>query len=138
MTAKENWIWMPHPAHFICGERCGFKLATYVGNYIVSTVGEYLPDETVREVHANVRGITLDGVGDERLFDFIKKCGYFDIGVHRKYETMVFHSKKSEEKNQCCPYLCDIEKGEVDFHGCNDSTEAYENHMRLCNKWCDK
>jgi hypothetical protein len=39
-----NWVWMRHPAHFIGAGDCQFFLATYVGTYIVSTVGERLSD----------------------------------------------------------------------------------------------
>jgi len=51
---KENWIWMPHPAHFIAGDKCRFKLATYVGKYIVSTVGELWPDRDTRRIFAEI------------------------------------------------------------------------------------
>lgn len=35
---EENWVWMPHGGHFILGHMCRFRLNTYVGKYIVSTV----------------------------------------------------------------------------------------------------
>lgn len=54
---KEDWIWMPHPAHFICSDHCRFVLATYVGGYIVSTVGEHVPDSATREIIAESRGV---------------------------------------------------------------------------------
>src|SRR5919106_127620 len=44
--------WFGHAAHFICGRWCRFHLATQVGDYLVSTVGEYWPEHDVREIHA--------------------------------------------------------------------------------------
>ena len=111
---KENWIWMPHAGHFICGHRCQFKLNTYVGKYIVSTVGE-LP---------------------EILKEYIKDGDYMSqfqtIGCDRYYETMVFKAVKSKFK--CCPY--EQNSGEyVDFEGYNTAEEAYKGHLKMCNKW---
>ncbi len=88
--SKADWVWMPHPAHFICARDCRFHLATKVGDFIVSTVGELLPDSAVREIYAECRSITLEGEGDARLTDWMTKAGYEDIGYQRKYETMVF------------------------------------------------
>jgi hypothetical protein len=59
--AVDEWIWMPHPAHFIGAYKCSFRLATCVGDWIVSTVGEYKPQNEIVE-----------------------------LGYLRKYETMVF------------------------------------------------
>ena len=103
---KTKWIWMPHPGHLIVARDCKFSLNTYVGKYIVSTVGEYLPDYQVREIFAESRGITLVGKGEARLADYMKKIGYETIGSDRKYETMVFHAKKSDDK--CCPFRMNI------------------------------
>ena len=45
---------MPHAGHFILGRECQFRLNTYVGKYIVSTVGELWNDRQIREIHASV------------------------------------------------------------------------------------
>ena len=37
---KSKWVWMPHPGHFMLGDECKFRMTTYVGKYLVSTVGE--------------------------------------------------------------------------------------------------
>lgn len=74
---KENWIWMPHAGHFCGSIDCRFRMNTYVGSYIVSTVGEYFP------------GSNRTGKPEE-------------IGMNRLYETMVFKARKST--NKCCPY----------------------------------
>jgi hypothetical protein len=100
-------IWMPHAAHFICGDRCSFKLATYSNGYIVSTVGEY-----------RASYISPD---------------YETIGSGRLYETMVFKAKKSKE-NLCCPYV--IESGmSIDFAGYNTPEDATKGHHALLKKW---
>jgi len=61
---KNKWIWMPHAGHFLLGNKCQFRLNTYVGKYIVSTVGEYLPDEGIREIFNKTRNLELQGIGD--------------------------------------------------------------------------
>jgi hypothetical protein len=44
--------WFGHAGHFICAEWCRFHLCTQVGPYLISTVGEYVPDAPVREILA--------------------------------------------------------------------------------------
>jgi len=129
---KENWIWMGHPAHFCAANRCGFSLATYVGGYIVSTLGEYVPDAPVREILAQSRNIILEGRGDVREADWMKKVGYEEIGSGRTYETMVF--KAIKQNSICCPYeiLC---SEQLDFEGYNSAEEATKGHYKMCKKW---
>jgi hypothetical protein len=131
---KNLWVWMPHAGHFILGNECRFRLNTYVGKYIVSTVGEYLPDEGVREIYASSRGIPLEGRGEYRRADYMRKIGYEEIGCGRKYETMVFKAHKTKDK--CCPYA--MTSGELDFKGYNTPENAFAGHMKLCRKWSKK
>src|SRR4051812_36676664 len=106
MSDRSEWVWMPHPAHFICARDCRFHLATWVGNYIVSTVGDYEPDSVTREILAQSRGVTLEGRGDARRADYARKIGYEDIGHGRKYETFVFPAKaRPSTEKQCCLYM---------------------------------
>jgi len=132
---REKWVWMPHAGHFILGYKCQFRLNTYVGKYIVSTVGEYLPDSQVREILAKSRGVTLEGKGDEREADYMNKIGYEEIGYKRIYETMVFRAEKSIY--HCCPYRMMVSE-EMDFRGYNTAADAYNGHLRLCKKWSKK
>jgi hypothetical protein len=111
---KRDWIWMPHPAHFICAYRCQFRLATYVGKYIVSTIGEMEYPKEIRKALGK------------------KEKEWEDIGYDRKYETMVFKAKKSE--HECCPYEIIVSQ-EVDFAGYNTAGEAYKGHLKMCRKW---
>ncbi len=106
---KENWVWMPHAAHFIGADRCRYRLATYVGGYIVSTIGDYFP------------------MGASQLEK---------IGFDRMYETYVF--KAGEVALECgCKYK-PTSWQEIDSRGSNCPNEAYENHIIMCNKWAKK
>jgi hypothetical protein len=123
---KDKWIWMPHPAHFIGGKYCQFKLATYVGKYIVSTVGEWEKDEIDRKFD---RPETEEGKSRFKL-----------INGYGAYETMVFEAKKRKENDknyQCCFYEIIVEKM-VDEKRYKTATEAYRSHLKLCNKWSKK
>lgn len=132
---KQNWVWMPHPGHLIVSRDCRFHLNTYVGGYVVSTVGEYFPDSSVREIFAKSRGIVLEGQGDARDADYMKKIGYEDIGSGRKYETLVFKAKKGFE--ECCPFNPKSWL-EVDGDGYNSASDAYKGHLKLCAEWAKK
>jgi hypothetical protein len=123
---------MPHAAHLIVADDCRFHLATWVGGHIVSTVGEWLPDESVRERLALSRGIELRGRGDARRADFLKRLGYEEIGAGRRYETMVFPAKANP--GSCCRYVA-AEFHELDTGCYNDALAAYEGHLALCDAW---
>lgn len=134
----ENWVWMPHPGHFICAQDCRFHLNTYVGGYIVSTVGELEPDMGVREIKARVRGIVLEGIGDARRADAMKKLGWDSIGCDRTYETMVFKARRGPkgQKEDCCPWR--QSGSSLDFAGYNDAESARKGHLKLCKKWASR
>ena len=102
---KEDWLWMPHPGHFICAYDCRFRLNTYVNGFIVSTVGE----------------LVLNGKIEE-------------IGSGRLYETMVFKAKKSTHIC-CPYEAVFSGDNEIDFDGYNTPEEAYEGHLNMCEKW---
>jgi len=105
---KKDWIWMPHAAHFCCGSRCQFVLATYVGGYIVSTVGE---------MSSSIKGKEYETVSR----------GYL-------YETEVFKAKK--QKLTCCPYGIILKGGYgVEQRKYNTPSAATKGHMELCEKW---
>lgn len=105
---RADWVFMPHAGHFIGGNFCHFRLNTFVGKYIVSTVGE---------------------------LQFSEKDGIKEIGMNRKYETMVFRARKS--RRICCPYEISVNK-EVDFRGYNTASDATKGHIELCEKWSKK
>ncbi len=114
---KSDWIWMPHAGHFICADRCQFRMNTYVNGYIISTVGE-LPKK-----------YPDDGSGFE------------DIGFERKYETMVFHAiprNTTDMDWQCCPYEAATSGGDLDMAPYNTATDAYKGHIKMCEKYDNK
>ena len=137
MSDRADWVWMPHAGHLIVGNDCRFHLTTCVGafRFIVSTVGDYLPDSMVRDILAESRGVALEGRGDDRLADYMKKIGYETVGFDRKYETMVFKAVSAE--NGCCPWA--QESGEhLDMRGYNSPDDAAKGHLELCEEWAAK
>ncbi len=137
-AGRQSWLFMPHAGHFICGSNCRFHLNTYVNGWIVSTVGEYLPDSAVREVLAKCRGIKLEGKGDSRERDWLSKSGFEKIGLDRLYETMVFRAVTSEYSGfSCCPKVPETGNS-VDFEGYNLPGDAATGHDKMCLKWAER
>jgi len=136
---KDKWIWMPHAGHFILGNKCRFHLNTYVGKYIVSTVGELWNDADIRRIYAGIYDKEWYAKnqfkkGDNFDSAYFEKFGYEELGIERTYETMVFRAKKSEHK--CCPY--ERIAGEIDFDGYKSADDAYSGHLKMCKKWANK
>ena len=135
-----NWKWFGHAAHLIVGNKCCFHLATKVGKYLVSTVGEYWPERAVREIHAQaydpawleanrqLKGDTFDSA-------YFKRFGYETIGCDRKYETFVFKAGAPCKAKDCDCGLPAIAGSEIDTLAANDAKAATQNHMKLCKKW---
>lgn len=136
---RELWEWFGQAGHFICGRDCQFHLATRVGPWWVSTVGEYLPDSTSWDSLAqHLKGETLEGRGDFRRADFLKKVGYVEIGCGRLYETMVFKvgSDTCEIEGCTCEGQPEIQSySELDSDAYNDARSARDGHIRMCEKW---
>ena len=70
---KENWKWFGNAGHLCISQYCRFHLCTKIGKYLISTVGEYLPSQSSQEIIASSKGFTLEGRGDSRQTDFLKK-----------------------------------------------------------------
>lgn len=138
---QANWIWMPHPGHFIAAENCKFSLNTYVGGYVVSTVGElFWENRDIQEIYAGVKDSEwLDKnrhlKGDLFKYAYKAKFGFDDIGLDRKYETMVFKARRSEHK--CCPWVM-VSGREVAMMGYNKPEDAVRGHLAMCKKWAAK
>lgn len=119
---QDQWQWFGNAGHLIVGQWCRFHLTTKVGNWLVSTVGEY--------VHP------MHGMGSEQKeADWLKKnpLGQ-DIGCGRKFETMVF---AAGELCDCGCGLPSISGSEVDSGCYNDRKSATEGHMALCLKFAN-
>ena len=134
---SDSWRWYGHVGHLCVGQWCRFHLTTHVGHYLVSTLGEYVPDETVREILANCRNLHLEGVGDARLYDWLNKAGYEEIGMDRVYESMVFPAGKPCHARGCGCGLPEILHPDVDFAGYLTPAAATLGHYALCEKWQD-
>lgn len=133
---KADWIWMPHAGHYICGEWCRFHLCTYVNGFVVSTVGDYMPDRDTRRYMRSTDSDMLRLQGDEFDHYYIKKYGYHEVGCGRLFETMVFPAEnRHPEDDQCCPYKCNHDDSELEAKGYNTAKEATEGHYELCFKY---
>lgn len=108
--------WFGCAAHFCCGRWCRFHLATQVGKYLISTVGEY--------VHPSMSG-SSESTEEEWLK---KNAPGADIGFNRKYETMVF---KVGKLCGCGCGLPSISGSEIDFAGYMTAKEATEGHYKF-------
>lgn len=142
MTAPvKKQTWMPHAGHFILGQQCRFRLNTHVSGYIISTVGEYVPDSELRRMYRESRKMTGNELrGDAEEMDWIKQTGGAEgygeeIGYGRKYETMVFHAMKSKRK--CCPYEM-RSASNIDGDSYNFSADAYKGHLKMVAKYAKK
>lgn len=131
INAKKE-VWMPHAGHLCVGRQCQFHLNTYVNGYIVSTVGEYVPDAPVRRIMRESRGRRLDLKGDEERAEF----GFEEIGDQRLYETMVFRGGP-DDKWQCCPYVA-TDWSELEMEGYMTATDAYQGHLKYVAKYRNK
>jgi hypothetical protein len=132
---RDKWVWMPHAGHFILGHMCRFRLNTYVGGFIVSTVGEYVPDSQVRNIMVNARKDAPLSKGDMGEAEYLKRYGYERLGAWGTYETMAFKAVKSKEK--CCPFKI-LVTDEMDVLRYDNATDAYKGHMAFCKKWSEK
>lgn len=135
MIPRDQWQWFGKPAHFICSHDCRFHMATKVGPWVVSTVGEYLPDSQVRDILAKARGIVLSGKGDERLASWMEQAGYEEIGSERTYETMVFVAGPPCGDGCGCGVPTLRSASERDFRGYQNAHDATAGHYELCEKW---
>lgn len=130
-----EWRWFGHPGHLCVAHYCRFHLTTLVGHYLVSTVGEYLPPPLVQDILANCRNNPLEGQGDAREDDWMRKFGFEEVGYGRIYETMVFPAGEPCHNRNCNCGLPEILHPEVDMEGYLTPAAATLGHYELCRKW---
>ncbi len=91
------------------------------------------------EVYARMRGIKLEGKGEARTREYLEKIGYHSFsGLDDKdfYETMVFECEDSD--NPCCIKKIIVTEGEKEIKRYQTAKEAYEGHLKLCEKWSEE
>ena len=114
VRGPQDWKWLGYAAHLIVGARCQFHLATVVGDYLVSTVGEYKSDHRAKD--------------------------FEEIGAGRLYETMVFRVTGEVCKLPDCncggPEVEDW--SEMDTNVYNLRGDATKGHMEMCERWAAK
>lgn len=109
---ESEWKQLGHKQHLIVSERCQFSLATHIGAFVVSTIGEWKPEEAVRKITG------------------LKEGEFEEIGYRRKYETMVF---PVDGQHECgCPKITSHAGLECD--GYNDAADAQRGHLVMCRK----
>ena len=105
MVSRAGWRWYGYGGHFVGNARCAYHLATLVGEYFVSTVGDYRPrDPHIREPI---------GSGADALF-----------------ETMVFRCRGFDAQGNPENDLAEIETVRY-----ADSLAAERGHYAMCEKW---
>ncbi len=136
LYAPETWEWFGSPLHLIVSSECRFHLGTLVGPWVVSTVGEWLPDSSSWDIYAKSAGVTIEGRGDARRADFLRKFGYVDIGHGRKYETFVFRATGERcDRDECHCLQPEWTGSELDTEGYNERGDAQRGHYAMCEKW---
>lgn len=109
MIPESEWKWQGSAGHFICSDQCAYRLCTVVGDYVVSTVGDYYPvGGSVRET----------------------------VGAGRLYETMVFRAAPCSHDD--CDELHQADGHNLDMTAANTRTEARAAHLAMCRKWATK
>jgi hypothetical protein len=137
---KKDWQWFGSAGHLIVGHWCRFHLCTLVGGYLISTVGEYWPERSTREIHAEVHdpkwlAKNRQRKGDDFDHAYMKRFGFETIGYDRKYETMVFRAGSPCE---CGCGIPQIDGSEQDFAGYNEAADAARGHMEICERWANE
>jgi hypothetical protein len=138
---ESQWKWFGNAGHLIIASWCRFHLCTQIGEYMISTVGEYWPDRPVREIHADVHDpewLKQYGILRGDTFDakYLERFGYEEIGCDRKFETMVFKAGAPCKTKDCdCGLPWPTEWGKLNSNGYNTAGDATRGHMAMCEKW---
>ena len=131
-----EWAWYGHAGHFICGRWCRFHLATKVGAFWVSTVGEYVPTDSVQTILAECRGNPLVERGEAREDEFIRKFGFEKLGASGLYETMVFSAGDDVCTERGCNCGQPLPRSWHNLAGDRYDTarEARDGHLSYCQR----
>jgi len=108
MIPYEGWYWCGGAHHFIAAGNCRFHLATRIGKFRVSTVGDYYPA----------------GGRERQPMSSLVPNAFF--------ETMVF--EVADTPGDPCGEVLDW-SGECDRFFWSTVDEANRGHLRVCGKW---
>lgn len=112
----EQWVWQGHAGHFIAASDCLFHMATAVGDFLISTVGDYHPSYKR----------SRNGLGERELIG--------GLSDHDFYETYVF---RLTGKPMWCG-CAEVESwGEIEGRRYATAPEATAGHMAMCHKYAD-
>lgn len=115
-----EWVYYGSSGHFICGRWCRFHLATKIGKWFISTVGEFVhPKDSGGSEATEARYLTDNPLGA-------------DIGYGRKFETLVFQYEGECDCGCGLPHTIGFE---LDSSCYNDRKSANEGHLAMCKKW---
>lgn len=104
---RNKWKHLGYPMHFICRDKCGFRLATLIENkVIVSTVGDFRPDGKNRE---SLSGYITD---DDKMF----------------FETYAFEAAFTSSGKPTIG-------AQLGSNLCRTEEESYELHTAQCEYW---
>lgn len=116
MTNRANesvWRWFGFPGHLIVSNMCRFHMATQVGKYLISTVGEYRPE-------GDGKPRRTIGAGDQSFF-----------------ETYVFEAGQTCSVAGCGCGMPDISGSEIDGERSATAGDATAKHYEYCNKYAE-
>jgi len=120
---EKDWKWFGNAGHFICGKWCRFHLCTQVGDYLVSTVGEYVPPHKTAGTEQAERSYLKENPLGE------------DIGSGRKFETMAFKAGPPCVAADCgCGMPTPDDWSELEADCYNTRPAATEGHLAMCHK----
>ncbi len=105
MIPESEWKWQGHPGHYCCVADCMFRMATRVGAFLVSTVGD-------RRGDGDDGPMTTIGGGDADFF-----------------ETMIFGCEDDDLPCGCA----ELDDGdELDVRRYATAKAARDGHMAAC------
>ncbi len=109
MIPKNEWKWFGYPGHLCVADSCRFRLCTQVGDYLISTVGDYYYQDKRETI----------GAGKDSFF-----------------ETYVFHAGPICSEKDCgCGQPALGGDGEIDGTRTAAAGDAQRTHMEYCEKY---
>lgn len=120
---SSEWKWYGNAAHFICGKWCRFHMATEVGPWLISTVGEMVhPSDSGAHERTEEEYLDKNPLGKE-------------VGYGRLFETYVFEITGHCTDGKCGCGLPIFDGCETEGRGSNTRADATRIHREMCEKY---